>query len=56
LEAAVLMHHARAAEVLLTHLADTPFKTTGFWYPTCVARHLGGAAALLGRNEEARQY
>jgi len=24
--------------------------------PTCVARHLGGAAALLGRHEEARKH
>jgi hypothetical protein len=36
LEAAVLAHHARAAEVLLAQLADTPFKTTGFLYPTCI--------------------
>jgi tetratricopeptide (TPR) repeat protein len=30
--------------------------TTGFVYPTCTARHLGGAAALLGRYDEARKY
>ena len=56
LEAAVLAHHTRAAEVLSTVLCDTPFKTTGLANPTCVARHLGGAAALLGRYEEARKY
>ncbi|TET55086.1 MAG: hypothetical protein E3J50_05405, partial [Dehalococcoidia bacterium] len=56
LEAAVLANHTRAAEVLSTVLCDTPFKTTGLANPTCVARHLGGAAALLGRYEEARKY
>jgi hypothetical protein len=29
---------------------------TGILLPTCIVRHLGGAAALLGRNDEARQY
>ena len=56
LEAAVLVRHTRAAEMLLTHLSGTPFKTTGSFYPTCVTRHLGGAAALLERYEEARTY
>ena len=56
LEAAVLAYHTRAVEVLSTLLCDTPFKTTGLGNPTCVARHLGGAAALLGRYEEARKY
>jgi len=56
LQAAVQVRNTRAAELLLNHLADTPFKTTGFFYPTCIARHLGGACALLGRSEEARRY
>ena len=56
LEAAVLVRHSRAAEVLLAVLGGTPFRTTGYFYPTCVARHLGGAAALLGRYDEARQH
>jgi tetratricopeptide (TPR) repeat protein len=56
LEAAVLARHSRAAELLLGLLGGTPFRTTGFFYTTCIARHLGGAAALLGRYEEARKY
>ena len=56
LQTAVAVRHKRAAELLLTQLSDTPFKTTGSAYQTCVARHFGGAAALLGRNEEARKY
>ena len=27
--------------------------TTGAFVPTCISRHLGAAAALLGRHEEA---
>jgi hypothetical protein len=56
LEVAVLAEHARAAEILLNLLAGYVYKTTGFSNPTCVARHLGGAAALLGRYEEARKH
>jgi tetratricopeptide (TPR) repeat protein/archaellum biogenesis ATPase FlaH len=56
LETAVLAEHMRAAEVLLNLLAGVVYKTTGFYSPTCVARHLGGAAALLGRHEEARKH
>lgn len=29
---------------------------TKLYYPICIARHLGGAAALLGRYDEARQH
>ena len=56
LETAVLARHTRAAEVLLNLLVGGAYKTTGLVYPTCVARHLGGAAALLGRHEEARKH
>jgi tetratricopeptide (TPR) repeat protein len=56
LETSVLARHAGAAELLLNLLRDTPFKTTGLYLPTCVARHLGGAAALLGRHDEARKH
>jgi tetratricopeptide (TPR) repeat protein len=57
LEAAVLVGHRKAAELLLKRLADTQMVTTGLigWL-TCVARHLGGAAALLERYDEARQH
>jgi tetratricopeptide (TPR) repeat protein len=56
LETAVLAKHTRAAEILLNLLVGATYKTTGVQNPTCLARHLGGAAALLGRYEEARQH
>jgi serine/threonine protein kinase/tetratricopeptide (TPR) repeat protein len=56
LEAAVLVGHHRAAEALLRQLAGKMPNITGFYYPTCVPRHLGSAAAMLGRPEEARNY
>jgi tetratricopeptide (TPR) repeat protein len=56
LETAVLAKHTRAAEILLNLLVGAVHKTTGAQNLTCVARHLGAAAALLGRYEEARKY
>ena len=56
LETAVLAKHTRAAEILLDLLTGAVYKTTGLHNPTCVARHLGGAEALLGRYEEARKH
>jgi tetratricopeptide (TPR) repeat protein len=56
LETAVLAEHTRAAEVLFNLLVGGVYKTSGLHNPTCVARHLGGAAALLGRHEEARTH
>jgi hypothetical protein len=56
LETAVLAKHKRAAEILFNLLVTAVYKTTGMHNPTCVARHLGGAAALLGRHEEARKH
>lgn len=56
LEAAVLVRHERMAAVLLDRLSGSGVLTTGAWHITCTARHLGGAAALLGRYDEARKY
>ena len=56
LEAAIIIEHRKAAELLLNRLAGTSLCTTGWRLPTCVQRHLGGAAALLGRYDKARQY
>jgi tetratricopeptide (TPR) repeat protein len=56
LEAAALVRHREAAELLLHRLAGSSIRTTGQIFLTCTARHLGGAAALLGRYEEARQH
>jgi hypothetical protein len=56
LEAAVLVGHLAAAEVLLSRLSSPRFYVLGALTPTCASRHLGDAAALLGRPEEARRH
>ena len=53
LEAAVLAEQREAAELLLSRLARSGVHTSGTWIPTCAARHLGAAAALLNRPDEA---
>jgi len=55
LEAAVLVKHRQAAELLLNRFAGgcSPLFS---YVRTCTARHLGGASALLGRYDEARKY
>jgi tetratricopeptide (TPR) repeat protein len=56
LEAAVLAGHRQAAELLLHRLAGSRIRTSGLWLTTCVGRHLGAAAALLARPDEARKH
>ena len=56
LEAAVLAEHREATGLLLRRFAGTKLRTTDHYYTTCIARHLGAAAALLGRPDEARGY
>jgi tetratricopeptide (TPR) repeat protein/archaellum biogenesis ATPase FlaH len=56
LEAAVLVGHRRAAELLLNRLNVLGLCTPGFQSPTCIPRHLGSAAALLERYDEARKH
>jgi len=56
LEAAVLVSYHQAAELLLNRLSGTGLCTPGIFFTTCIARHLGGAAALLKRYDEARKY
>jgi tetratricopeptide (TPR) repeat protein len=56
LEAAVLAGHRRASELLLRRLAGSNSKTSGSWLTTCTGRHLGAAAALVGRPDEARKH
>jgi tetratricopeptide (TPR) repeat protein len=56
LQAAVLAGHRQAAELLLRRLAGRSIYTSGFTLTTCTGRHLGGAAALLGRYEEAHKH
>ena len=56
LEAALLAGHRPAAELLLRRLAGGSSVTSGLFLTTCTGRHLGGAAAFLGRHDEARKY
>jgi len=56
LEASVLVGNRKAAELILNRLKGTEVYTPGFMQPTCATRHMGGAAALLGRYDEARNY
>ena len=56
LQAAVLAGHRQAAELLLRRLSSSACITSGGSLPTCIGRHLGAAAALLGRHGEARKH
>ena len=56
LEAAVLAGHRQAAELLLRRLSSGSIRTSGLWFTTCVGRHLGAAAALLGKPDEAHKH
>ncbi|MGA8848490.1 MAG: protein kinase [Dehalococcoidia bacterium] len=56
LEVAVLAGNRQATELLLSRLAGNGSRTSGLWRTTCAGRHLGAAAALLGRHDEARKY
>ncbi len=42
--------------MLVKRLAGSGVRTTGGSHVTCVDRHLGAAAAMLGRPEEARTH
>jgi tetratricopeptide (TPR) repeat protein len=57
LKAALRIGHRKAAELLLRRFADRGMRTTGTSFlPICISRHLGAAAALLGRIDEARKH
>jgi class 3 adenylate cyclase/tetratricopeptide (TPR) repeat protein len=60
LQAAILVGHREAAEFLVRRCAHSRLHTTnpivGMAGLTCPSRHLGAAAAFLGRPEEARTY
>jgi tetratricopeptide (TPR) repeat protein len=56
LEAATLVGHREAADFLLRRFAGSPVRTTGMFYSTIIARHLGSAAAMLGRMDEAQAH
>ena len=54
LEASVLTGDRDAAEILASRLSDLARFAGDSSYLTSIARHLGGAAALLGKLDEAR--
>ena len=54
LEASVLVQELEAADLLAHRLADVSHYAADGSYLTCIARHLGGAAALVGKPDEAR--
>jgi tetratricopeptide (TPR) repeat protein len=56
LESAVLVGHLPVTDLLLRRLGSKSIPTSGMFYTTCIARHLGAAATLIGRPEEARKY
>jgi tetratricopeptide (TPR) repeat protein len=56
LEAAVLVGHRPAADLLMRRWVGSGVRTMSFFFTTCIARHLAAAAALLGRPEEARAH
>ena len=56
LEASVLVGNREAAELLMNRFSGIDLCTTGLHHPTCIALHLGGAAALLERHDEAREH
>jgi DNA-binding CsgD family transcriptional regulator len=56
LEAAVSAGHRPAAALLLRRCADCGLGITGNAFPTCIDRHLGAAAALLGDRARARAH
>jgi eukaryotic-like serine/threonine-protein kinase len=56
LESSVLSGHRIAAELLYNRLNVPGLCTNGTDVPTCIPRHLGGAAALVGRYDDARRH
>jgi len=56
LEGATLIGHKKATEALFDQLAGKTPHVISYFSPTCVDRHLGATAALLGRPEEARNH
>jgi len=56
LEISVLVEDRSAAAMLSARLAGLAHLAGTYRTPSCVARHLGTAAALLGKPDEARAY
>jgi tetratricopeptide (TPR) repeat protein/tRNA A-37 threonylcarbamoyl transferase component Bud32 len=56
LQGALRIEHRPSAGLLLRRFAGGRMHTTGMSFSTCIKRHLGAAAALLGRADEARNH
>jgi len=56
LEVAVIVENRKVADLLLRRFSGSGIHTTGLYWGTCVDRHLGAAAVLLGRPDEARKH
>jgi tetratricopeptide (TPR) repeat protein len=56
LQGAVRIGHRPAAQLLLGRFAGSSMHIGGISVLTCIPRHMGAAAALLGRQDEARKY
>jgi DNA-binding CsgD family transcriptional regulator len=56
LQAAIAVEHKAAAQALAAHLTCVSHLTGEAAFRTCVARHLGDAAALTGDHTAARAY
>ena len=52
----MLARHCKATELLLERFKDNTLATASHHWLTCIARHLGGAAVLLERYDEARKH
>ena len=56
LEAAILVEDSKSVSILAAPLSVVDHMSTISGAPTCPARHLGAAAALLGEPDKARTY
>ncbi|HEY95715.1 MAG TPA: hypothetical protein G4O15_12345, partial [Dehalococcoidia bacterium] len=56
LEVSILIGHSQAAEMIYNRLNGTDVRTGGARALPCIARLLGGAAALLERYDDAREH
>ena len=56
LEAAVLTEHREAANLLLCRLDGCKYSTTDEVFSTIIPRHLGAAAAMLDRLDDAKSH
>jgi len=56
LETSVLVEQRQVAELMLRKFTSNPIPTTGMFYSTCAPRHLGAAAVLLDKPEEALKH